>query len=85
MRSNLNPGKQSHLAKVRKWGDEEDGEEEYNSHAMKITKFIEKEYGIEPESYSPISCFSSYHWKPTPNTILVDANPFFFNRVKISI
>ncbi len=51
--------------------DEEDGEEEYNSHAMKITKFIEKEYGIEPESYSPISCFSSYHWKPTPNTILI--------------
>lgn len=50
--------------------DEDDGEEEYNSHAMKITKFIEKEYGIEPESYSPDSCFSNYNWKPTPNTIL---------------
>ena len=50
--------------------DEDDGEEEYNSHAMKITNFIEKEYGIEPESYSPDSCFSNYNWKPTPNTTL---------------
>lgn len=48
--------------------DEDDGEEEYNSHAMKITKFIEKEYGIEPDSFSPNSYFSSYKWKPTPNT-----------------
>lgn len=50
--------------------DEDDGEEEYNSHAMKITKFIEKEYGIEPEINTKESAFEEYKWKPTPNTEL---------------
>lgn len=50
--------------------EEDDWEEEYNSHAMKITAFIEKEYGIEPEINTKESAFEEYKWKPTPNTEL---------------
>lgn len=46
--------------------DEDDYEEEYNSQANAISKFIKSEYGLEESSSS--SHHSSFIWKPTPNT-----------------